>query len=175
MASLNSAHLRTSKYEGGFADVKGDNGGFTYKGISRRFFPGWAGWKIVDRNLPLKWNDVIKDPELDHLVEEFYRYNFWNPIKGDLYKHQIIAEFVYDYAVNSGIGRASKKLQAAVGAVQDGKIGPATVALVNSKDPVQLLTTLKNERIAFLKTIAAKPGQAKFLNGWLARVNGFKI
>ena len=36
------------KSEGGYANMEGDSGGETYKGISRKWFPKWEGLKIID-------------------------------------------------------------------------------------------------------------------------------
>ena len=49
--------------ESGYANVSGDLGGETYRGITRKNFPKWDGWKIVDENKPLKKGEII----IDHL------------------------------------------------------------------------------------------------------------
>ena len=48
------------KHEGGYANVSGDLGGETYRGISRKNFPSWNGWEIVDEKKPLKYNQILK-------------------------------------------------------------------------------------------------------------------
>lgn len=46
---------------------------YNFKGISRKEFPKWSGWKIINQ---YKENGVdikdIKDDQLDILVENFY-------------------------------------------------------------------------------------------------------
>lgn len=178
MANFDISYKRTSLYEGGYANVSGDKGGETYAGISRKFHPNWKGWKIIDSYKPLKWNQIINNTELKALVKEFYLVNFWNPIKGSFYNSQIIADFIYDYAVHSGISRACKKLQTALGFKTsdiDGKIGPQTLLALNNASVSTLLTKLKDERRNFLIALSKQPGQSKFKTGWVERVNSFKL
>lgn len=45
MADFNEAFAATSMDEGGYANHCNDNGGETYAGISRKFWPGRNGWR----------------------------------------------------------------------------------------------------------------------------------
>lgn len=178
MGNFSSAYRRTAVYEGGYSNVKNDKGGETYKGISRVFHPEWKGWPIVDRYKPLKYGQIIDNSLLEQYVQEFYQEYFWNKVSGDQINNQVIAEFLYDYSVHSGVGRAVSKLQKALNfsiSQQDGVMGNQTVSAVNNNDPKQLLDKIKQERINFLTYLSTQPGQAKFKNGWLSRVNNFKI
>ena len=83
-----------------------------------------------------------------------------------------LAALHFDGCVNHGVGRQAKFLQKAVGAVADGDIGPATLALVNSQDEITLCNKVCAQREAFYRSIVANnPSQAKYLNGWLRRVH----
>jgi len=42
------AIIKVLKSEGGHANDPDDGGGETYRGIARKFWPQWAGWKIID-------------------------------------------------------------------------------------------------------------------------------
>ena len=76
------------KHEGGYANVVGDSGGETYKGVSRNNFPNWEGWKIIDElknkgiktasriNSALANDDIMLD-----MVKRFYFINFWETTK----------------------------------------------------------------------------------------------
>jgi lysozyme family protein len=78
---------------------------------------------------------------------------------------------VFDFAVNAGVGRAAKFLQRSVGAVDDGVIGPSTMALVGKTTPGKLLENFTEQKEAFYNTLADKnPTQQKFLKGWMNRV-----
>ena len=48
MADFNKAYKATMGHEGGYVDDPADKGGETYKGIARRYNPGWGGWKQID-------------------------------------------------------------------------------------------------------------------------------
>lgn len=108
MASFDIAYKLTKGFEGGYADVPGDRGGITYAGITQKNFPKWKGWTTV-LSKPRRHNEHI--PELDFLVKEFYRTNFWDRIEGDSIKDQEYANNLYDMAVNAGVSAAIKLAQ----------------------------------------------------------------
>jgi lysozyme family protein len=105
------------KSEGGFVNLKADPGGPTNRGITLANFRAY-----------IKPNGTIED--LKNLTVEqagvCYRRQYWDAICGaELPDGVDYATF--DFCVNSGPSRAAKYLQAVVGVVQDGRIGPATV------------------------------------------------
>lgn len=171
MGEFKSAYDKTSIYEGGYANVKGDKGGETYKGISRVFNPEWPGWGMVDNYKPLKHNAIINNQELNSLVKQFYYQKYWMTIIGDLIEIQQVAEFLYDYYVHSG-KRAIKATQRIVGVRIDGKVGNITIHAINGYAG-DLFGKLKAERRQFLFDLSEKVGQRKFRNGWLNRVDSF--
>lgn len=132
MAEFLEAHKKTAVYEGGYANVSGDRGGETYKGIARNFWPQWAGWAIVDKNKPLKHNQSIKDDQLESLVKQFYKRNFWDKVEGDAIDDQDIAFKLYDLAVTSGIPRSIKHIQSVLGLPETGKIDKKTLDAINN-------------------------------------------
>lgn len=111
MADFLTAYKITAKNEGGYVDDLNDAGGETYCGITRKNFPHWTGWTEVDQHKPIKSGTII--PEIDLLVEDFYRNNFWNPVNGNTITDQDLANQVYDMAVNAGVGEALKLMNAA--------------------------------------------------------------
>ena len=74
----------------------------------------------------------------------------------------------FDLAVNSGVGRAAKILQQAVGVNQDGAIGPATLDAVAKANPRDLATEICDLRLNFLQSL---PTWATFGRGWGRRVS----
>lgn len=108
MADFLIAYKITSKNEGGYAKDPDDNGGETYAGVSRNNWPHWIGWDIVDhyKKLPNFPHNLKASNELQKAVEEFYKANFWNPIRGDEINNQESANRIYDRAVNTGVGEA---------------------------------------------------------------------
>jgi lysozyme family protein len=83
-----------------------------------------------------------------------------------------LAVLHFDGCVNHGVSRASKFLQEVIGANQDGQVGPATAKLANSKNDLEVCSLLADRREKFYRAIvASNPVQARFLNGWLRRIN----
>jgi len=111
MANFKIAYGKTNKWEGGYANVAGDNGGETYAGITRKNFPHWKGWGIVDRRKPLKNGAIISDSALEGLIHDFYKTEFWDKIGGDNIEYQELADQLYDQAVNGGVPSALKILK----------------------------------------------------------------
>ncbi|MBX9449808.1 MAG: hypothetical protein KL787_08855 [Taibaiella sp.] len=97
---------------------------------------------------------------------------FWDRIKGDYIQDQKLAEFLYDYYVHSG-ARAIKKVQNLAGVADDGIFGNITLRAINNTDPVRLFQDLKTERRNFLTSLSKQSGQAKFLKGWMHRINTY--
>jgi lysozyme family protein len=138
MANFDIAYKKTSGNEGGYANVSGDNGGETYCGISRKFWPNWAGWKIVDANKPLKHNQIIKNPTLESLVKGFYKKEFWDKIEGDKIDNQDVADTLYDFGVNAGTGVSIKQIQKVLGLPVTGKITEDLIEAINNPERMLL-------------------------------------
>ncbi|MFV2058624.1 MAG: peptidoglycan-binding protein, partial [Thiohalomonadales bacterium] len=79
---------------------------------------------------------------------------------------------VFDAAVNSGPGRSIKWLQAAVGAKQDGQVGPKTLANVEAHEPSQVTNNLCDRRLNFLRKLST---WSIFGKGWRRRVEDVRI
>lgn len=172
----------TLNYEGYYANVTGDRGGETYRGIARNFHPTWQGWAIVDNYKAanggvLKNNTRIVNPELDKLIEQFYYTKFWQAIKLDNVADTSLQALIFDFYVNSG-GNAIKTMQTVLNEkygyklAVDGAMGNMTINAINAVDAVELFETYKTARIDFFKRIATG-NNAKFLPGWLTRANKF--
>lgn len=84
--------------EGGYQLVhdSGDPANQTYAGISRRRFPAWSGWPILDE-------DAFADREVRHLVAELYRSQYWKPLELPRTITQRFATMVMSAAVNIGV------------------------------------------------------------------------
>lgn len=115
-------------------------------------------------------------------VEEataLYHAYFWAPLHAEDIADQMLANKVFDIAVNQGLGPSAKMLQQAVNDLQlggtllqvDGVIGPKTVAAVNALPPSNLLTQFRALAEARYQEIAANnPALTGDLPGWLARL-----
>lgn len=146
------------KHEGGYVNHPKDPGGATNKGIIQRTYDSWR-----DRQgQPRQSVRNITDAE----VAAIYRRDYWDAIKGDDLPAGV-DYCVFDFAVNSGINRAAKYLQAAVGVAQDGAIGPATIAAAKAQDAAKLVNAICDRRMAFLRGLGTF---ATFGKGWTRRV-----
>lgn len=187
MADFNAAHNKMLGNEGGYANNPDDAGGETYKGISRRFWPQWGGWKYVDG---VKAN-TVQPPErgtaayqdyvahlnrclaglaaLQQLVVDFYKKNFWDKCRLGEVNDQAVADWLYDHAVNGG-NRGVMWMQEAVGVKADGVVGPQTIRAINAVDPKALLDRVMDIAVAYrMAKVQDEPDQRQFLHSWLER------
>ena len=129
----------------------------TNLGVTKKVWEEWVGHPVDEAAMrALGPQDVAP----------LYKKNYWDKIHGD----QLPAGVDYacfDYAVNSGVGRAAKTLQKAVGVAQDGAIGPATLAAVESQNPRELATEICEIRLNFLQSLSTFD---TFGKGWSRRV-----
>ncbi len=174
MGDFKASLARTLRWEGGYSDDPLDRGGETYRGISRKNFPAWDGW-ITIGNLLAAGLDLDDNAQLQHDVEEFYRKEFWNSIRGDDLPDAVAME-VFDCAVNCGVGTAAKFLQRTVGVKDDGAIGQdtlrATATYIETKGIPALVAALKQHRRDRYTRIADNdPSHRRFLKGWLRRAD----
>lgn len=150
------------KDEGGFNlhHISYDSGGETYAGITKKFYPNWAGWKFLKNN----------DSRLRGAVYEFYEVHYWDKIKADLYDNFYIKEIVFNFAVNVGIRTAIKLMQKILGTATDGIIGPITIKALNNFDSEKFILKYTIEKISKYASICNNnSSQKKFLLGWINR------
>ena len=149
-------------HEGGWADHPADPGGATMKGVTlmtyRRHF-GQDKGKDDLRN--------ISDEELGQI----YRSGYWDACHCDELPSGVDYA-VFDAAVNSGPGQGAKWLQFAVGAKQDGGIGPKTLARLEDHAPIEVIEAMCDRRLAFLRNLSTWP---TFGKGWGRRVENVRV
>lgn len=145
------------KHEGGFVNHPKDPGGMTNLGVTKRVWEEYVGHTVDEAAMrALGPQDVAP----------LYKKNYWDKIQGDKLPSGVDYA-CFDLAVNSGVGRAAKTLQKAVGVAQDGAIGPATLAAVESQNPRDLATEICEIRLNFLQSL---PTWDTFGKGWGRRV-----
>ncbi len=163
MAEFLPAFERMIVNEGGYVlhTVAGDRGGMTYAGIARNFHPGWPGWRVIDQG---------ETPPAD-MVRQFYRSQFWHPLRLDEVTHQEVAANIFDFGVNAGISTAAKLAQLVVGATPDGRIGAKTLQALNAIDPDLFVARYALAKIArYRDIVTGNRTQQRFLVGWINRV-----
>lgn len=168
IADFTPAFEKMIRNEGGYrlTDVAADRGGQTYAGIARNIHPNWPGWRHID----LK---DLQNLELSTLVRTFYEEQFWIKVAGDKVTNQVIAESIFDFAVNSGVAIAIKLAQLVVGSVPDGRIGPVTLERLNATPEDQFVMKYALAKIKRYSDICNRDRtQSKFLLGWINRTLG---
>lgn len=156
--------------EGGYSNHPADKGGETFCGISRKSFPNWSGWsELAKGNCPS-----------EELVAAFYRDHFWSQVRADEVDSAPIALWMFDTAVNMGIGTTIQILQVCLNALGheiavDAKIGLATLSAVRtciskgeSKLAFELLCAERLSR--YVKIAFNNSDQKQFMRGWSRRV-----
>lgn len=184
MGNYLQAYAEVMNIEGGWSNDVEDRGGETWKGISRRNWPKWSGWMIIDSaglkpGFPMNLDNNL---ELENEVKTFYRANFWEVNRLTEIKDQSIAIELFDTGVNMSTGKAAVFLQDSLNTLNrqgksyrdiplDGKIGPVTISLTNThKDPEALYNILNIYQGArYIEICKKDPSQEKFMYGWLKR------
>jgi lysozyme family protein len=181
-----NAYQATMKNEGGYANDPNDHGGETWRGIARNFWGSWPGWTIVDEiksQRPVSLNSTLAaSAPLNGLVMDFYKQNFWDPLKLDLINSNQVALQLFDISVNSGTSRGAKMLQQAINLFRatdpvavDGKIGPASLAAANALGHEALYNQINTLRATFYEGIITKdPTQERFRRSWFSRILPFQ-
>ncbi len=143
-------------HEGGFVNHPEDPGGITNLGVTKKVYDEWIGRESTEQEM----RDLTPDD-----VAPIYKKNYWDRIKGDSLPSGI-DWCLMDWTVNSGKSRPSKAIQRAVGATQDGAIGPATIGLIMEKDPKFIIEYVHDVRQDFYKSLKTFE---TFGRGWTRR------
>ncbi len=188
MAIFNEAYEITLNHEVGYSNDPDDVGSETYNGVSRKYHPSWPGWEIIDgaKSTPSFPDCIEYDGELNSLIMEFYKANYWDRFWGDCIISQAIANEVFDTAVNMGVTRSVRFLQSGLNLlnrnqvnypdiVEDGKFGRATMNALTSysyMDDESHLLKIMNilQGMHYINYMKKSPTQEKYARGWLKRV-----
>ena len=140
-------------HEGGFVDHPKDPGGATRYGITQRV--ARANGYVGDmRNFPLSE------------AKRIARKDYWDAVRADDMPDAVRFD-LFDAAYNSHPTQATKWLQRAAGADDDGIIGPKTLLAVRMADPHRLASRFNGHRLRFLTDLKTWP---TFGRGWARRV-----
>ena len=157
--------------EGGYVNHPKDPGGPTNQGVTQAVYD--AHRRLI--GVATRPVQAITQAE----VQAIYKARYWDLCQADRLPFGV-DYFVFDGAVNSGVGQSVKWLQRALGAAYtgpvDGLIGPATLAAVaayckQTSGPAHLILSMADQRMAFLKALKTWP---TFGRGWTARVSAVK-
>lgn len=173
-ADITPALIETFGNEGGKQCLKSDPGnqypdgtwGCTVFGMSPRSYP----------NMP-------KNPSIEY-VAKVYERDFWKPLHLDKVQSQIVANAIFDAAINQGGPTWQKKmvegLQECINLattaqndvlVVDGAFGPKTIERLNKVDQVDLYVNLIGLQYERYRQIVKKnPKMKTWYRGWMYRV-----
>lgn len=127
------------KDEGGYTNDPADSGGKTNFGITQK-----------ETSIDVRTITMAQ-------AKDIYKKKYWDALKCDDLPSGVDYT-VFDYGVNSGVGRASKVYKS-----------------FKTLEPQKAIIAINNERQAFLNNLAVRrPKDQKFLKGWTNRVSRVK-
>ncbi len=149
-------------HEGGYTNHPSDPGGPTNFGIT-----------IADYRKYVKANATAADVRAMRLddAKTIYRDKYWNAQRCDALPVGVDYA-IFDYGVNSGIGRSGKVLRRVLNLPDDTSVvSDAVIAAAQSADARSLVAAICNERLRFLQSLKTWP---VFGAGWGRRVADVK-
>lgn len=146
MITFDLAFDRLLGHEGRYSNNPADPGGETNWGISKRSYPH------VDIKTLTKAG-----------AKEIYLRDFWEPM---IDAPPAVRFQAFDFAVNSGISTAIRKLQSAIGVADDGHWGPISAAALKNMELNDILMRFMSRRLIFWTQCSAWPTMGK---GWVVR------
>lgn len=108
----------------------------------------------------------IKNLTLDQ-AKDIYKRDWWDKLNANQIHASIVFQ-VWDFAINSGMGTAKRKLQQAVGVTDDGNIGPATIKAIQAMNHKDIILQLNALRLQYLTSLSTFPTYGA---GWVNRVS----
>jgi lysozyme family protein len=160
-STYDEAFRRLLIHEGGNDDDPRDPGGRTSRGIIQREWTDYVahhpGQKLAA--------DVWKAP--NSAIADIYRTQYWGKMRCDELPAGI-DESVWDYGVNSGVGRSGKVLRRVVGLPDNTSVVTDEVLrAVARRDAKAIIVAINDERLRFLRSLKTWP---VFGAGWGRRV-----
>jgi lysozyme family protein len=150
---------RLLAHEGGYSNHPSDPGGPTNFGITIADYRKYVNSAATA--------DDVRRMRIDE-AKAIYRSKYWDALRCSELPSGVDYA-VFDYGVNSGIGRAGKVLRRLVGLPDDSYVVTAAVlAAAHRRDPGQLARAICEERLLFLKRLKTWD---VFGHGWERRVS----
>lgn len=173
MANIDNLIQHIIKWEGGnrFTNDPLDRGGATKYGIALNTLKS----NHYDINHDGKVNvDDVKSLQLDDF-KHILKVHYWDRWKADMIVNQSIANLVVDWLWGSG-KYAIIYPQRLLGVPADGIVGMKTINALNGTNQKDIYNKVWEARKKFYYNIVkSNPSQAKWLKGWLNRLNDLKF
>ena len=172
MADFQPAFAFVMQHEdaGRAGKVTDDAGGRTRFGIAEKFHP----------DLPIDFFTGPAEAALK-VAQQIYKRDYWDSMRLGKLGNQNVADKIFDMAVNMGTHQAAIYAQRAANGLiapatgrlhEDGVFGPATIAAINSLNPIALYQLLCEwSRRHYQHVAAINPAQTVNLAGWMKRAD----
>ncbi len=161
--TFDQAFERLIGHEGKFTNDRQDRGNWTTGVIEKGELKG-TKYGISAMTYP----DLdIKNLSLAQ-AKQIYKRDWWDKINADQIESALVFQ-VWDFAINAGMGTAKRKLQLAVGVLDDGIIGNLTIQAINKAELNDILLKFNAERLKYYTSLSTWPRYGK---GWTLRVAG---
>lgn len=147
------------KSEGGWTGengLKGDPGGETNLGVTKRVWEEWVGHPVESLKKLTKED-----------VAPLYEQKYWRPCYGEVLPRGL--DFLcFSFGVNAGCGRSVKLLQQSIGVVSDGIIGPRVMQKLRESNIADVIKGFSESRREYYKSLKTF---ATFGRGWILRTD----
>lgn len=159
--TFDAAFDRLIGHEGKFSNDRRDRGNWSSGtiGIGRLIGTKYGLAGMTYPSLDIE-NLTLED------AKAIYKRDWWDAIAANNLPPAIVFQ-LWDTAINSGMDRAKKLLQQAVGVTPDGKFGKQTHAAIESTHVNDVLLRFNGYRLLFMTDISTWPTYGK---GWARRV-----
>ena len=139
--TFDQAFERLIGHEGKFTNDRQDRGNWTTGVIGKGELKG-TKYGISAMTYP--------DLDIKNLTllqaKQIYKRDWWDKINADQINPALVFQ-VWDFAINAGMGTAKRKLQLAVGVLDDGIIGNLTIQAINKAELNDILLKFNTERL----------------------------
>jgi lysozyme family protein len=145
-------------HEGGYTNHPADPGGPT-------------NWGITIHDARMYWKSDASAADVKAMplsvAQDIYKKRYWDAQRCDELPAGLDYS-IFDYGVNSGIGRSGKVLRRVLGLPDNTSVvTQAVLDAVAKRDPKELIAAVNDERLRFLKALKTWP---VFGTGWGRRV-----
>lgn len=149
-----------------YTNLPNDRGGPTKYGVTLRKYK-----ELVDPDATEMTIRNLTEAEARAFYNRFYIVD-----PGFNRVHTLVMPLVIDCGINHGRSRAAKWFQKAVGAKEDGVIGPQTLAAAEHVPAVTVYLRICAYRVRFYGAIVSRDhSQAEFISGWNNRAAKFLV
>ena len=170
MAKIDKLAPIISKWEGGYVNDKSDKGGATNMGITIGTWKSVGYDKDGDGDIDVNDIKLLEKKDFEKVLKQY-----WDRWKADQILNQSVANILVDWVWGSGKWGVIIP-QRVLGLTADGIVGPKTLTKLNSVNQEEFFDLIFQKRKEFLENIVKNDqSQAKFIKGWMNRLNDFKF